>query len=117
MSSVAIPENTDYPTLNLGYNETSCQTVNIVGLDVKVYGLEEVQSSSLPLAAVVSVSFDPPSYVLALPDDVARTMPNDAHLRSRHMGDATTKNRCGTSPMVCLDMYPLCLAISRERGT
>jgi len=52
--SFAIPETTDYPSLSLGYSNASCTTVNIVGLDVKVYGLEETRSSSLPLAAVVS---------------------------------------------------------------
>lgn len=54
MSTETIPEQTDYPSLALGYPPTSCTSVNIVGLDVKVYGLKEVGNSSLPLAAIVS---------------------------------------------------------------
>ncbi|KAK1922696.1 Alpha/Beta hydrolase protein [Papiliotrema laurentii] len=49
-----IPESTDYPSLRLGHPTTSCTSVNIVGLDVKVYGLDEVKHSSLPLAAVIA---------------------------------------------------------------
>jgi hypothetical protein len=53
MSNVAIPEHTDYPTLTLGHPATSCSIVNIVGLEVHVYGLQEIKGSSLPIAAVV----------------------------------------------------------------
>lgn len=59
MSSQTIPETTDYPALSLGYAASSCTSVNIVGLDVKVYGLEEAKSSLLPLAAIVSYSARP----------------------------------------------------------
>ena len=58
MSSVPILEATDYPALSLGYADASCISVDIVGLDVKVYGLKEVESSTLPLAAVVSLGHD-----------------------------------------------------------
>ena len=53
MPDAAIPEHTDYPTLTLGHHATSCSIVHIVGLEVHVYGLEEIKGSSLPVAAVV----------------------------------------------------------------
>ena len=58
MSSVPILEATDYPGLSLGYADASFISVDIVGLDVKLYGLKEVESSTLPLAAVVSLVQD-----------------------------------------------------------
>lgn len=48
-----IPVDTDYPTLDLGHPHASCKDVSIVGLNVKIYGLEEIKHSSLPIAAVV----------------------------------------------------------------
>ena len=53
MPDAAIPEHTDYPTLTLGHHATSCSIVHIVGLEVHVYGLEEIKGSNLPVAAVV----------------------------------------------------------------
>jgi hypothetical protein len=52
-SSQPVLEQTDYPSLALGHPSLSCRSVNIAGLDVKVYGLDEVKDNSLPLAAVV----------------------------------------------------------------
>lgn len=44
----------DYPTLNLGYPTASRKTVQIVDLDVHIWGLEEIAQSKLPIAVVVS---------------------------------------------------------------
>jgi hypothetical protein len=50
---MSVLEQTDYPTLSLGHT-ASCLSVSIVGLDVKVYGLEEIKGSTKPIAALVS---------------------------------------------------------------
>ncbi|CAD6572983.1 MAG: hypothetical protein TREMPRED_000703 [Tremellales sp. Tagirdzhanova-0007] len=50
-----IPEHTHYPTLTLSHSDVSCKDVSIVGLDVKVYGLEEIKHNSLPIAAVIAL--------------------------------------------------------------
>jgi hypothetical protein len=84
-----IPESTDYPSLRLGHPTTSCTSVNIVGLDVKVYGLDEVKHSSLPLAAVVSLR-------LASWFEIWMS----THNRSQRTGDVTTKSKWLISPMV-----------------
>lgn len=49
-------EQTHYPSLGEGHPVTSCTDISIVGLEIKVYGLEEIKHSSLPIAAVVHSS-------------------------------------------------------------
>lgn len=51
---------TDYPSLTNGHSEASCTDISIVGLHVQVYGLKEIQGSSLPIAAVVRFTVPPP---------------------------------------------------------
>jgi len=51
---MSLPETTDYPSLALEHASFSCTDVHIVGLQLKVYGLEEIKGSNLPIAAVVS---------------------------------------------------------------
>ena len=38
----------------LGHPEVSIQELNIAGLQTRVFGLEEIKDSSLPIAVVVS---------------------------------------------------------------
>ncbi|KAL7421065.1 hypothetical protein Q5752_003949 [Cryptotrichosporon argae] len=45
----------DYPSLNLGHPAVSETDVSIVGLDLKVYGLDEIRGSTLPLAVVIAL--------------------------------------------------------------
>lgn len=52
--STPVLEGTDYPSLTGGHRESSCTDISIVGLHVKVYGLNEIEGSKLPIAAVVS---------------------------------------------------------------
>ena len=49
-----IPEITDYPTLTLGHIHSSCTDLHIVGLELKIYGLDEIRDSELPISVVVS---------------------------------------------------------------
>ena len=53
MSSVL--KQTIYPSLALGHPHVLSTEVSIVGLDLRVYGLEEIMDSKLPIAAVVGV--------------------------------------------------------------
>ncbi len=53
MSSVL--KQTIYPSLALGHPHVLSTEVSIVGLDLRVYGLEEIKDSKLPIAAVVGV--------------------------------------------------------------
>jgi hypothetical protein len=47
-------EITDYPSLSLGYESSSRTDVSIVGLDLQVWGLEEIRESKRPIAVLVS---------------------------------------------------------------
>jgi hypothetical protein len=53
--SEGIPETTHYPTLALGHKHSSSKDLHIVGLELKIYGLEEIRDSTLPLAVVVGI--------------------------------------------------------------
>lgn len=54
MCAAPVLEGTNYPSLTSGHPESSCTDILIVGLHVKVYGLDEIKGSKLPIAAVVS---------------------------------------------------------------
>lgn len=56
MTAQPVLEGTHYPSLTGGHPDSSCTDISIVGLHVKVYGLEEIEGSNLPIAAVVSRS-------------------------------------------------------------
>ncbi|WVQ81181.1 hypothetical protein IAT38_003303 [Cryptococcus sp. DSM 104549] len=43
-----------YPGLTLGHPEVSVTDLHIVGLELKVYGLEEIRGSGLPVAAMIA---------------------------------------------------------------
>jgi len=60
-------EETHYPSLTLGHPHSSCKDISIVGLDLKIYGLDEIKGNKLPIAAVVS---------LALTLDLPRSFPS-----------------------------------------
>ncbi|WVQ93019.1 hypothetical protein IAU59_000082 [Kwoniella sp. CBS 9459] len=47
-------DKTDYPSLTLGHPEVSVRDVGIVGLHVKVYGLEEIKSSARGVAVLIA---------------------------------------------------------------
>ena len=47
-----------FMALSLGHLGSSCKQVSIAGLELKVFGLEEIKDSSLPIACVVSVTND-----------------------------------------------------------
>jgi endo-1,4-beta-mannosidase len=47
-------ERSDYPSLDMGHS-FSRKDVSIVGLDVQVYGLEEVKESTKPIVGLVSI--------------------------------------------------------------
>lgn len=46
-------EKTDYPSLSMGH-EFSMTPLSIVGLDLQVFGLEEIRQSTKPIVALVS---------------------------------------------------------------
>jgi hypothetical protein len=46
-------EKTDYPALDMGHS-FSRTDISIVGLEVQVYGLEEIKGSSKPIVGLVS---------------------------------------------------------------
>lgn len=50
---------TDYPSLSCGHPNSSRTTIIIVGLEVVVFGLEEIRQSNLPIAVVVRVGSVP----------------------------------------------------------
>jgi hypothetical protein len=55
-------EKTDYPSLDMGHSFSRTE-VSIVGLEVQVYGLEEIRGSSKPIIGLVSrVLFIPASF-------------------------------------------------------
>ena len=45
-------EKTDYPALDMGHS-FSRTDISIVGLDVQVYGLEEIKGSNKPIVGLV----------------------------------------------------------------
>ncbi|ORY33053.1 hypothetical protein BCR39DRAFT_520946 [Naematelia encephala] len=45
---------TDYASLNMGHPATSCRLVLLAGFQVKVYGLDEIRSSDLPIACIIA---------------------------------------------------------------
>ncbi|WVO15427.1 hypothetical protein L204_103085 [Cryptococcus depauperatus] len=53
-SGARILQKTDYPSLAKDYPEPSVRDVNIVGLELKVYGLEEIRTSDRPLVVMIS---------------------------------------------------------------
>jgi hypothetical protein len=54
-------EKTDYPALDMGHS-FSRTDISIVGLEVQVYGLEEIKESNKPIVGLVRLSpFPPPS--------------------------------------------------------
>jgi hypothetical protein len=46
-------EKTDYPSLDMGHS-FSRTNLSIVGLELQVYGLDEIKESSKPIVALVS---------------------------------------------------------------
>lgn len=48
-------EKTDYPALSMGHS-FSRTVISIVGLEVQVYGLEEIRESQKPIVALVRPS-------------------------------------------------------------
>jgi hypothetical protein len=46
-------EKTDYPALDMGHS-FSRTDISIVGLEVQVYGLEEIKGSNKPIVGLVS---------------------------------------------------------------
>jgi hypothetical protein len=48
-------EKTDYPSLDMGHS-FSRTDISIVGLEVQVYGLEEIKGSSKPIVGLVRFS-------------------------------------------------------------
>jgi len=49
-----VPTKTYYPALSDGYPEASRTDVSIVGLDLQVFGLAEIESNDLPIACVIA---------------------------------------------------------------
>lgn len=47
-------EHTDYPSLDLGHASSSRTDVSIMGLELQVWGLEEIEQSKRPLGVMVS---------------------------------------------------------------
>jgi len=47
-------EKTDYPALDMGHS-FSRTDISIVGLDIQVYGLEEIKGSKKPIVGLVRV--------------------------------------------------------------
>jgi hypothetical protein len=85
-------EKTDYPALDMGHS-FSRTDISIVGLEVQVYGLEEIKGSSKPIVGLVRFPlfpFIPMSLFSSTPfchlDGRIYSViePND---RSRHMAD------------------------------
>lgn len=52
---MVVLDKTEYSDLALGHPPCSCKTVEMVGLKVHVFGLEEIQGSQLPIACVVGL--------------------------------------------------------------
>ena len=50
---------TQHDSMDLGYPHVSVIDISIVGLQLKIYGLEEIKGSNLPVAAVVGPSHAP----------------------------------------------------------
>ena len=48
---------TDYPTLQCGHPSSSKTEISIVGLELRVFGLDEIRESKLPVAVVVSMCY------------------------------------------------------------
>ncbi|RXK38455.1 hypothetical protein M231_04220 [Tremella mesenterica] len=49
-----ILDQTDYSTLSLGHPPVSRKELHIVGLELRVYGLEEIKDSNLPIACIIA---------------------------------------------------------------
>ena len=85
-------EKTDYPALDMGHS-FSRTDISIVGLEVQVYGLEEIKRSNKPIVGLVrflSSLLSPcrsslPLFSVALTPGC--TVPSDADDRSQHMAD------------------------------
>jgi hypothetical protein len=56
-------EKTDYPSLDMGHS-FSRTDISIVGLEVQVYGLEEIKGSNKPIVGLVRSFFPPCSFHL-----------------------------------------------------
>jgi hypothetical protein len=52
-------EKTDYPALDMGHS-FSRTDISIVGLEVQVYGLEEIKGSNKPIVGLVRFPLCPP---------------------------------------------------------
>jgi len=59
-------EKTDYPALDMGHS-FSRTDISIVGLDIQVYGLEEIKGSKKPIVGLVRVLSPCFSSLLLLP--------------------------------------------------
>jgi hypothetical protein len=51
-------EKTDYPALDMGHSFSQTD-ISIVGLEVQVYGLEEIKGSSKPIVGLVRFPLSP----------------------------------------------------------
>lgn len=49
-------EKTEYPSLDMGHSFSRTE-ISIVGLNIQVYGLEEIRGSKKPIIGLVSPSF------------------------------------------------------------
>jgi len=85
-------EKTDYPALDMGHS-FSRTDISIVGLEVQVYGLEEIKGSSKPIVGLVRFPLFSPISILLFSFYLSFHFESKVHYvivaddRSQHMAD------------------------------